>query len=82
MSSQHESNFNFEKQRQEFFFTWTDGYNREYTFTQAIPQKLMVIIASSLYENIDVKIRKFIKENLILELVAFNFLGDLETIKA
>lgn len=41
----------------------------------------MVIIASSLYENIDVKIRKFIKENLILELVAFNFLGDLETIK-
>ena len=34
----------------------------------------MVIIASSLYENIDVKIRKFIKENLILELVAFNFL--------
>lgn len=41
----------------------------------------MVIIASSLYENIDVKI-KFIKENLILELVAFNFLGDLETIKA
>lgn len=42
----------------------------------------MVIIASSLYENIDVKTRKFIKENLILELVAFNFLGDLETIKA
>lgn len=42
----------------------------------------MVIIASLLYENIDVKIRKFIKENLILELVAFNFLGDLETIKA
>ena len=42
----------------------------------------MVIVASSLYENIDVNIRKFIKENLILELVAFNFLGDLETIKA
>ena len=42
----------------------------------------MVIIANSLYENIVVKIRKFIKEDLILEFVAFNFLGDLETIKA
>lgn len=41
----------------------------------------MVIIVSLLYENIDVKIRKFIKENLILEFVVFNFFGDLEIIK-
>lgn len=41
----------------------------------------MVIVVSLLYENIDVKIRKFIKENLILEFVVFNFFGDLEIIK-